>query len=159
MLLLAMAIHEAGHILTARMLGISCRRFRTSWFGTVLTFDFSHTTYLREAAVHLSGALFGMASAVLARILLGGRADFYLGASVVLSCVNLLPITGLDGGGVLQCVLSQFFLPDTVDRAARAVSFCAMLLLWTAVLWIELRVTPNFSLLLFTLALMLGLGK
>lgn len=157
--LLAMFVHEAGHILTARIFGIPCMAFRPNFLGAVMTFDFSRTTYLREAMVHLSGAVFGMASAVLARVMLGERADYYLGVTAVLSCVNLLPVAGMDGGAVLRCVLSQFLLPDTVDRAVRAVSVCTVVLLWTAVLWVELRVTANFGLILFVIGLMIGLWK
>jgi len=154
--LIAAFVHEAGHFLTARILGIPVLAFRPTGSGAVMTFDFSGTTYLREAMVHLAGALFGMLTAVLARWILGARANFCLGITAVLSLVNLLPIAGMDGGGVLRCVLSCLFQLERTEKICRIVSLSALLLLWTAVLWAEMRTAANFSLLFFVIGLMLA---
>lgn len=156
-LLAALLIHELGHLLAARALGIPLVRFRLAPVGGVMTFDFSGTAYLKEAAVHLSGPLAGLISGGIAAIL---SADpFFAGISVVLACVNLLPIRGLDGGGILRCVLSRFLFPDTVWRICGILSAAGVLLLWTAVLWIELRVTANLGLAAFAAALLLNETK
>lgn len=155
-MLLAVLIHEMGHFLVARWFDIPCRGFRTGWSGAVMTFDFSHTTYSAEAAVHLGGSMLGIISSLVFRMALWERADLYLGMTVVLSCVNLLPIDGMDGGAVLRCLLSQLFLPDMTERITHVVSIVVTLLLWTAVVWIELRVTANLGLILFVLGVMLA---
>ena len=154
--LIAVFVHEAGHILTARILGIPVLAFRPTGSGAVMTFDFTGTTYLREALVHLAGSVFGLLTAVLARGLLGARANLFLGITAVLSFVNLLPIAGLDGGGVLRCVLSCLFQPERTEKICRIVSLSALLLLWTAVLRAEMRTAANFSLLFFVIGLMLA---
>ena len=101
----ALVIHELGHLLAAKILGIPLVRFRLNPMGGVMTFDFSRSAYEREAAVHFSGPAAGLISGVIGwRIL---QDPFFTGISVVLACVNLLPIRGLDGGGILRCVLSQ----------------------------------------------------
>lgn len=153
--LLSAAVHEAGHILTAKIFGIPMRFFRFCQNGAVMSFDFSHTTYLREAAVHLGGSLFAMTGAVLSVFLLGERAHFFLGISVVLSAVNLMPIRGTDGGACLKALLLTAFLPDTAEKISGIVSWCMWSVLWGAVLWIEMRVRANLTLLLFIIGFLL----
>lgn len=158
-LLAAIFLHEMGHFLAAKLCGVPCVSFGFRAGGAVLTFDFSRVGYVREGLVHAGGALLGLISAVMAGLIFGERAYFFLGITLVLSAVNLLPITGMDGGAILSCVLSQFFLPDTVWRVQRIVSLAAVLFLWGAVLWIELRVSPNLSLMTFVLCVIFSSFK
>lgn len=151
---LAILLHEMGHLLTAKCLGIPVRSVAFRLTGAALTFDFSHTTYLREALVHLGGPGAGILSAAVASLLLGKRADFFAGLSLTLAAVNLLPVGGFDGGGLLRCLLSAVFLPDTVWRIGHLCSVTAVLVLWGAVLWIEMRMQANLSLLAFTLCVL-----
>ena len=152
-LIVALAIHELGHLAAAKLFGIPLVRFRLNPAGGVMTFDFSRTSYLREAAVHLSGPFAGLLSAAVGWIFL--RNFFFTGISVTLAAVNLLPIRGLDGGGVLRCLLNRFCLPDPAWRIGRICSISGVLLLWTAVLWIQLRVRANLELMVFAAALLL----
>jgi len=156
MTLLAVFVHECGHLLTARLLGVPLRGFRLTPLGALMGFDFSHVPYWKEAVVHLAGAAFGMGAAMLSRAVLGSRADTFLGISLCLSFVNLLPLEGLDGGGVLWALLSWHVDPAAVYRWSRAVSLLVLLLFWVAVVWIEMRIGTNLGLLLFAVGLMLG---
>ena len=148
----ALIIHETGHLLVSRMMGIPLVCFRLNPVGGVMTFDFTGVGYGKEAAVHFSGPAAGLISAVIG--ILCGEV-FFSGISAVLAFVNLLPVRGLDGGGILRCILSLFFLPDTVWRVCRILSAAGVLLLWTAVLWIEMRVGANIGLLAFVVTLLL----
>lgn len=156
-LIAALGIHEAGHLLTAHVFGIRLIRFRISPVGGVLTFDFSSTGYLREAAVHFGGPLAGLIAGAAAAYFPG--TSFFSGISAVLAVVNLFPVRGLDGGGICRCVLSRFLLPDTVWRVCGILSAAGVLLLWTAVLWTELRVRANLGLAAFAAALLLNETK
>ncbi len=155
---LAVALHELGHLIAAKMLGVCTRAFSLKPIGAALTFDFSAVSYSRELAVHAAGPTLGIISASVAYLLLGEASLRFAGISCVLSAINLLPITGLDGGGILRCALSLFLMPNTIEAACRAVSFVFLLLLWTGVLWIELRVGANLSLLAFVLFFMLRIS-
>lgn len=139
-----------GHLAAARLVGVPLVSFSVKPIGAALKFDFTGVSYAREAAVHLGGSVLGMLASLLA-VLGGAGGQFFCGISTVLSAVNLLPITGFDGGGILSCVLSSVLQPDTSARVSRAVSIVFLLLLWAAVLWIELRVGANLSLLAFVL--------
>ena len=152
--IIAVLIHEGGHIVASRIAGVPLISLTLKPVGVSMKFDFSRVEYLREAAVHLGGPIAGALTAVLALLLFQEKSITFCGISAVLSVVNLLPISGFDGGGVLSCVLSAIFLPDTAEKISRTVSYIFLLLLWAAVLWIELRVGANLSLLLFVLYFM-----
>lgn len=124
-----------------------------------MDFNFSHASYWQEVLVHLAGAAFGMGAAILSRAILGSRADTFLGISLCLSFVNLLPMEGLDGGGALLALLSHLSDSDTAYKWTRTVSLLFFLLFWAAVVWIEIRVGTNLGLLLFAVGLMLGFHK
>lgn len=156
LLVLSAAVHEAGHCLTARFFSVPMRSIRFCGTGALMSFDFSGTTYFREAAVHLGGSLFAMTGAMLAFFLLGERAHFFLGITAVLSAVNLMPVRGTDGGAVLKALLLTVFLPDTAEKISVIVSRVVWIMLWCAVVWIEMRVRANLSLMLFIISFLLS---
>lgn len=155
LLLAAALLHEAGHVLCAALLRIPFSGLTFRPCGAVMTFDFSGATYGRELCVHLAGPLTGVLSAVCALFVFGDTAAYFSGLSVWLAVLNLLPVEGFDGGGVLSCLLAPLLPPQTVYRICRTFSILAVLLLWTAVLWIELRVCAGMALLLFILYLLI----
>lgn len=145
--LLAAFLHELGHILCAWRMRIPLTGWSVRMCGAFLNFDFSRTSYWREGCVHLAGAGMGLLTAALAIVVFGESAAYFSGISVVLAAVNLLPIRGFDGGGVLHCLLSAVLPAELSDGICRAVSLIVILLLWTAVLWVELRVRADAAIL------------
>lgn len=157
LMLTAAVLHELGHVLCAVLLNIPLSGLSLRPCGAVMTFDFSKTTYFRELCVHLAGGFFGILSAVLALSAFGSAAVTFAGMSVCLTVMNLLPIEGFDGGGALYCLLAMMFprYPDRVYAVCRAVSVVSVVLLWTLVLWVELRVRAGAALLMFVLYVMI----
>ena len=150
--LLAAGVHELGHILCAALLNIPRTGFALCPYGAVMTFDFSGTTYGRELCVHLAGGGWGILWAVLALGLFGDTAVRFAGFSVSLALLNFLPVRGFDGGGILTCLLNAAEVsPERAERIGRGISIGFTVLLWTAVLWIELWVRADVSLLCFLL--------
>ena len=112
----AVLVHEAGHLLAARVLGIPLRRGTGGLFGVRLTFDFSRAGYGREALVHLAGPTAGLLSSLAAVWLFGEAGLWFGGISAALAVFNLLPAGGLDGGGALGCLLWRWFPRDRPSR-------------------------------------------
>lgn len=142
----AVLIHEGGHLAAARILGIPMRRGRGGAFGIRMSFDFSRSGWGREAAVHLAGPAAGMLTAVLYR---SDPAFSVLNAG--LAFVNLLPLHGFDGGGVLLCLLLSRTDPARAERLAALVSAAVRGLLWLAAVRLALLPEPDAGLLLFAL--------
>ena len=152
----AVALHECGHIIAAGLCGVKLVSLKSRGIGAVMSYDFSECSYFREAAVHFSGTLLNLLSAFSAVIMYGSRAHYFCGVSVTLACVNLLPIKGFDGGGVARCILSRLFMPDSAWRICRVLSALGIIIMWTAVLWIEMRCGGNLALMIFVLFVMIG---
>ncbi len=154
-MLIAAVIHELGHVLCAVLFKIPFSGFTLRPCGAVMTFDFSGASYFGELCVHLAGPAVGMISAAAALLAFGEAAVYFAGISVVLAVINLLPLEGFDGGGALYCIMAAFFLPDRAYRVCRVASYAVTVLLWAAVLWVELRVRANAALILFVLYVMI----
>ncbi len=142
----AVLVHESGHLLAARILGIPMRRGRGGAFGIRLSFDFSRSGWGREAAVHLAGPGAGM----LASLLFRSDPEF-ASVNAGLAFVNLLPLHGFDGGGVLLCLLLSRTDPARAERLAACGSAAARGLLWLAAVRLALLPEPDAGLLLFAL--------
>lgn len=151
----AAALHELGHITTARLLRVRLRGFRMSMCGVVMDFDFFGRSYFAELLVHLSGAFAGFLAAFAAYFLFGEKCDYFIGINAAFSAINLLPIRSLDGGGALLSLLSVLFLPDTAYKIYCAVSRLVSVILLALVIVLELRGGVNIGLLLFSLLLCL----
>lgn len=146
MLVLAVLIHELGHILAARLVKAPLSSFSCGIHGFSLAFDFTSLSFGKECFVLLSGSGLGLIAASLA---MGLRDSFayFSAVSAVMALLNLLPIRGLDGGTALSCVLGHFLLPDRSYKITKGISWCAALFFWGCAVWIQLRIHPNLSLL------------
>ena len=153
--LLAILVHETGHVVASKIVGVPLVSLAVKPVGMSMRFDFCRVGYFREAVVHLGGPIAGVLTAALALLMFQEKCITFCGISTVLSVVNLLPISGFDGGGVLLCILSSVLRPDIAEKISRAVSAVFLLILWGSVLWIELRVGANLSLIAFVLFFML----
>jgi len=148
--LAAVGIHELGHLLGAWITGTRLRRLGSGMAGLHLDFRTENLPYRIELLVLLAGSLMGLTSAGLCR-LLGIWPDYCI-CALGLNLVNLLPIGGLDGGGILVCLLHRWTDGDRADRICRGISVWCAILFWLAGAWIVLRAEPNPTWLLFGMA-------
>lgn len=98
LVLLAAAVHEAGHLLVLRLSGGRLHQLTLTCCGAVLHCALPDGRFAR-AAVCLAGPAASFALTALAQ-----AADWYrlAGASVLLGAFNLLPMPPLDGGMALE---------------------------------------------------------
>ena len=104
--IIAIAIHEVGHIATIFLFGEKIEGFRAVLSG--LRIRNSTASYGEEFTVYLAGPLANAIAALLGRIILP---DVYASAFITVNtatCIsNLLPIEGYDGYGLLRCALTH----------------------------------------------------
>ncbi|MBS5725621.1 MAG: hypothetical protein KHW59_07575 [Clostridiales bacterium] len=153
LLLLAVLLHEGGHLLCALFFGWQLPSVRLGPAGIALRYTGIHPSW-QEILVCLAGPLANFAAAAFCcwsmhfafgegRVLLCRTLLFYC---MGLGTVNLLPIQGLDGGGILDGLCTQLFLPDRAYRICRAGSVLSVLLLWAVNLYIQMKIGFNLSL-------------
>lgn len=107
-LLLAAAVHEAGHILAIRLTGGQTFGITVGVTGAVITRS-APEGRAREAVCAISGPLSGLAYAVAAALLSSLIESEMLtlssGMSMVLTVFNTLPVLPLDGGRAIACII------------------------------------------------------
>lgn len=139
----AALIHEGAHVLTAFLLKIPLRLYRTEISGISMKYDFSTSSPICEVAVCLAGPVAGMILFLICRH--NGSMSYLAGATAVLSVFNLLPISELDGGCALSAFLSLFFHPDTVFGICKVLSVTLTLLLWFVSVYLAIRTNGDLS--------------
>lgn len=146
----AVVIHELGHLLGAAWMGVPVRSFGGGKWGLQLQFSMENISYYRELVVLLSGSAVGLASVLLF------RDPLYTRSAWVLNSLNLLPIEGLDGGGILACLLHLTLSPTWADRLTSILSRSTAILFWSAGLWIALRADGSVVWLLMGMGMVIG---
>ena len=157
-LLIAVFIHEAGHILAAHCVGVRLDRLRPTATGLRLIPSCgAFPSYRAERTVALGGPLANLLSAPLFFVLFPASSPLgeLAPLSLYLGLRNLLPIRAFDGGRALFCWLCsrRAWLPDRAERVLSTLSAVVLLLLWTVAVYLLLRCGSALSLYLFCLQL------
>lgn len=107
--LIAIIIHELGHYIALRLFRVRVYSVRLRVFGaTMITEPISGW---REAVCAAAGPIAGFCVLLVARWM-PCTAVF----AFVHSVYNLLPISSLDGGRILKCVLRMIFMKISLQR-------------------------------------------
>lgn len=148
--LLASLMHEAGHLLAMFLLGVPPADCTLGMFGLRIRLGCRLAGYGYTIIIALAGPLAnGLFAALFWRCGLVQTAAVHL----LLAGLNLLPLTGLDGGELLRCFLCLLGWEQaqgTVLRIAAAVLLVPML---AAGLWLFLYRNGNPSLIVVSLYL------
>ena len=134
--LLACVLHELGHLLALRWLGMPVEKLRVTAVGAEIRVAGS-LSYRGELAAALAGPAVNLVLAGWMSYLPGGAVG--AGINLVLGLFNLLPVGRLDGGRILSCVLALLLGPEYGERAAAVLSVLCVVLLGAAgigVLWL-----------------------
>jgi stage IV sporulation protein FB len=153
-LLLAIFLHELGHIAIARICSIQLAELRLDIFGAALSPSSTTYSYRSEILLCLGGPLANIATATLLYTL--PQTPFLstlTASSIGLALINLLPIQGFDGGRILSATLSHFLTLKTVLLLCSAVSFIFIFMLWTFSVYLLLRCGASLSAFIFSLSL------
>lgn len=153
----AAAVHEAGHLIFAKLLGVPLVRVKGSFFGMWLGYDFSNKSYLVQIIVSCAGAAFNVACAgiILFCTKVNYVTAFFVFSNLALALFNLMPVSRFDGIGVLRCLLLT--LTHDVCRAdmvCRRVSQAFSVLFFIFTVYIQMRVGINLPMLIVSVFLL-----
>jgi len=104
--LLSLLIHEAGHLIAARMTGMRVKSCTIMPYGGELIIPGRHAARRRHRVyLALGGPVATMILLIIAVIFSFPEDDLVIKIQLVLLALNLLPILPLDGGQVLTAIL------------------------------------------------------
>ena len=127
-MILAVCLHEGGHLILALALRIRISQFNISMLGARMQVDPADLSYKKEFLLALGGPLAGALGFLLCfpiclrHSALPFFSELLLPFSVIsllLSLFNMIPIDTLDGGRMLRCAVSHIFSLDTADTVMK----------------------------------------
>jgi stage IV sporulation protein FB len=126
-LALSVFCHEAGHFLALKLFHTPVRSLSVTITGLSAVCDRTELTYGAEALCVLAGPLFG---ALLAFSAAAAGYNLLAGVSMLLTLFNLIPVYPLDGGRLLELIMSYIFGVATGEKVARTVGAAVSFLLF-----------------------------
>lgn len=145
--------HEAGHILTAKLLGGKVHGLSAAAWGARIRIR--DLTPAAELATAMAGPLFGCIGLLLIPWLPeAGICAIFQGI------YNLLPIYPLDGGRAINCILLLLAGEKTAAKALSVLRILCIGLLWVltliGVFWLKLGLLPIMGMLLLHIKTKIG---
>ena len=151
--LVAAVLHELGHIAVMRICGIRLTGLTVLPYGLEMTTHRPPCSFYEDIAVNSAGCVVNLMSFplfhTLGAVIHGEMGDFLLlvsFASLTLGILNAFPIVSLDGGCVLEAVLSLFLPYRTTYRIVKGVSFAFLIVLWVLATYVFMFSGYNYSL-------------
>ena len=97
----ACAVHEAGHIITAHLLGVAIKRVELSGFGMIMTAEKQPLMPItRSIAISAAGPAVNLL--IFAVMSIAGRSGNFMTLNLAAAMYNLLPYDTLDGGAIIS---------------------------------------------------------
>ncbi len=115
LLWLAAGVHEMGHLLAARLLGVRVKRVCFRLSGMELQLDGRRLSYGQEALLALAGPGANLLLCLLTALRPSLWRMLLCGCSLALGGFNLLPALPLDGGRALRAMLLRRW-PEQGER-------------------------------------------
>ena len=144
--LIAMLVHELGHLLAMKLCGISVKGVRLKAAGAVLYGEFR--SYCHELLCAAAGPLTSFLLGLLFCRILSALSII----SILLGVANLLPLYPLDGGRILRSALLMRTEEEIALRICSRTAFvlCSLLMLGACWITVELQagIWPVFAALL-----------
>ncbi len=131
-MLLAVLLHEGGHILVILFNRLPIKRAVFGPFGIRLSLGKSRIpSYSGELAVYAAGPVSNLLTAALINLLpvKSPAVMLFIAANCAIAAFNLLPIRGLDGGNMLSAAMGGISRSGTVDTIVDVISLALLVAL------------------------------
>ena len=151
--LLALVLHELAHIFTAKAFRLPVPEVEITPFGGVAHMeDISQATPVQQFLVAAAGPLMSWLCCLVCAGLLQlqwvslYQIEGFLRWNLLLLCFNLLPVLPLDGGRMLQAVLTPFIGWQKAMRILASAGVCVGLAMNLLAVWGAIHGAANLSL-------------
>ena len=144
--LLAAALHECGHLLAARVLGIRLRLLELDIPGARLTLAGALPSYAAEGWLAAAGPFASFLLAFCISPLNGAFFNALFASTLSLGLFNLLPVADFDGGRVLAALLAPRLGQQVTNTVCLTASYLSIFFLFSLSATLLLRFGENLSL-------------
>ncbi len=129
--------HELGHFFAAELCRADVTEVTVYPFGADMKLGRRLLSYKEDIFIASAGAAANFLLAGFSLLLPRGEASELLFAcNMTLALTNLMPIEGLDGGGVLRAAVSSLSSAEAADSVMKASSFFSLVIMWGASVYI-----------------------
>ncbi len=172
------AIHEAGHLFAAKLLGIKIRELSLDIAGARIIPNGEIMSYKNEFLLCAAGPISSFLLSVISLMIyslrhknlnfselisvfestvnsIDGALILTFAFSLIQALINLLPISSFDGARMLGSALSFALGERRGDTFRRVITFAFTLLVWMASVYILIRAGQGLSLFSFSLCIFL----
>lgn len=159
-LIICYLIHEAGHLVFAKITGTSVKKMKASSFKLCIHYDTSKISYKKELLVCMGGIIFNVFFAVvpyLAFFKITDTVSFFSICNLSLAIMNLCPVDTLDGGGILKSLLKCLIDETKAERLCKSLSFLFTIAMWLLAVYIQLIFNSSISFLAISIMLLIKL--
>ena len=161
-IVMAVLIHELGHVAVAFCTRIRIRGMTLDLFGARLELG-GMLSYGQECGIAAGGPLANFLTVAMLYPIRGIRETeggaLLLWASVILGGLNLLPVGTLDGGRILRSALAWVIDDRIAEAVLRGTTLLVLTLLWMLAVYALLRKGQMLSLFAFSLCLLVRTAK
>ncbi|MDO4742831.1 MAG: hypothetical protein Q4B04_02195 [bacterium] len=156
--LIAILIHESGHFVCMQKVGCTTRKIEMTLYGIIVTGS-PFKTVKEETLIAFFGPMFNLIAAVAAYCIgfLFENRYFYMFSMVnfAIGSINMLPVTGLDGGTVTYGIIRTMLKEHTAELLCFWISIITIAVLIFFGVWVVFCKIPNPSVLLFAVYLLI----
>ena len=164
--LVAIVVHGAGHLVAARLCGLSAARLRKTPTGFRLLFTEAFPSYDTELYCALGGPVANAGTALFCRLffvyfgLFPSFCAMFIPLSLYWCLLNLLPLPGFDGERILRCLLCvphrlvPSLSPQGADRVLQALGCLVWVAFWLLSIYLLLRKGSALCLFVFCFQLL-----
>ena len=144
--LLAAAVHECGHLLAARLLGVRLHLLELDIPGARLLPAGALPSYAAEGWLAAAGPAASFLRAAFIYPLNGSFFTLTLAATLSQGLFNLLPVEGFDGGRIFSALITPLTGECIAARIRLSVSYLCIFFLFSLSATLLLRYGENLSL-------------
>lgn len=129
LIVLAAACHELGHIIAAKLCGRKIEILTIYPFGADMRISGGVMPYKTELIVSSAGIIVNLLLCTLFLPFASEYTGFFALSNLALAMLNLIPVKGLDGGHIADCLLYMKLSYETAQKLSEAFSYVGFMLL------------------------------
>jgi len=132
----AALIHELAHIAAAKASAMTVEKITLSPIGADIKFRGRTASYRQDLLILGSGIAVNLSMFIVSLFFDNLYLSYFGACNLLLAMLNILPIEGLDGGGIVKTLLCMKVGVEKARTVTKAMSFLGIILLWAVSVYI-----------------------